>query len=29
MSAVLPAGTLTLAEFFALPLDDGVDRELR
>ncbi len=28
MSAVLPAGTLTLAEFFALPPDDGVDREL-
>ena len=25
MSAVLPAGTLTLAEFFALPPDDGVD----
>ncbi len=28
MSAVLPAGTLTLAEFLALPSDANVDREL-
>ncbi len=28
MSTTLPAGTLTLAEFLALPADEHVDREL-